>query len=1047
MKKFLKIAAISITAIIIVLLISVSVIVWIVFTPSKLTPIVRQQTDKYISCQSKIGNVELTFFSTFPQFALKITDLALINPVTGAQSDTLLCSQTVSATLDFKALWNNKELIMHDVQLNQAVVNVFVDKAGKPNYDVYKSDSTKKDTGAFKNPFSRIDIQKVVLRKTNISYINLSSSMRVQLRNVDGQLGIKIKDDYLNALLKATSPEVSFSMDSTEYLKKADTKINIPLQYQLKNKVLTLSAARIELNGLVANIDGNVKNNPDNGDILSAFRFTTNKYQLKPFLKMIPKKYTTKLEGVEMDGQVNTTGTIEGIYNQTHYPVVDMNVYVEKGTFQYAGFQYKLREIAGNADVKVDLNDEKASKVIINDATAKTGLSKLQTKGFVNYILADDMLFDLDIKMDLNLPELEPMLPEDMNIKLGGTAVGNAKARFMLSDAMNKRIEKMNISGKFEATNLNIIYDSLSMKADKAKMDLVMPNIKNKTAKYLLAGIWCDRINVHKGNNIAAIIYNSNMLLETSDITNTKQLNTFDCNFNFDQMSAEMDYNKTANLEKSKGKLQMKVNFSDTVSVPKISCDFDVQSLTASMDTMSVKISYPKGQFTMYGDKLHPEQAVMDVNYTSAATVARMGTKTIEAKQMAVKTNVKQNDKEKNMMLKWIPTGYISMEHGKITVGGLSADVKIPSIQFNFTPDEFTIKNSNFIVDNSDFSLTGKLWNVKEYLQDKGLLKGDFNFTSNTTDVHRLMQLTNGFGVEKQDSIIVADAGTTKTYVTSAPTSKETSSGPYMVPKGLDLKLHARINRVLLGYDSAQNVLGDLFVKDGLLVLQDMRFKTSAAKMQLTAMYRTPRKNHLYVGLDFHMTDMEISELLKMIPDIDTIMPMLRSFGGKGEFHIAVETYMDSMYNIKKSTLLGVSSVKGEDLVLMDGETFSEIAKKLRFNKRTKNKVDSLSAEFTIFKNEVDVYPFLIVMDKYKAVVGGRHNLDMTFDYNISVIDSPLPIKLGIDVKGRMGDMKISLGKCKYANLYRPVERREIDTKQLEIRKMIRDALTKEVIK
>jgi hypothetical protein len=304
------------------------------------------------------------------------------------------------------------------------------------------------------------------------------------------------------------------------------------------------------------------------------------------------------------------------------------------------------------------------------------------------------------------------------------------------------------------------------------------------------------------------------------------------------------------------------------------------------------------------------------------------------------------------------------------------------------------------------------------------------------------MDLTNGFGVD--DTLQITEA-TQISETKSAEVSA--SSGPYMVPKGVDIKLHAQVDRALLGFDSVKHVLGDLYIKDGLLVLEDMRFTTSAAKMQLTAMYRTPRKNHLFMGLDFHILDMEISELLKMIPDIDTIMPMLRSFGGRGEFHIAVETYVDSMYNLKKSTLRGVSSIKGENLVLMDGETFSEIAKTLRFNKKTENKVDSLSAEFTIFRNEVDIYPFLIVMDKYKAVVAGRHNLDMSFDYHISLTDSPLPIQLGVDIKGTPDKMKFYPVKCKYANLYRPAMRNEIDTKQIEIRKMIRDALTKNVIK
>ncbi len=212
-------------------------------------------------------------------------------------------------------------------------------------------------------------------------------------------------------------------------------------------------------------------------------------------------------------------------------------------------------------------------------------------------------------------------------------------------------------------------------------------------------------------------------------------------------------------------------------------------------------------------------------------------------------------------------------------------------------------------------------------------------------------------------------------------------------------------------------------------------------------MYRTPRKNHLYLGLDYHMLDVEIGELLTMIPDIDSLMPMLRSFGGKGEFHLAVETYLDSLYNIKRSTLRGASSIRGNNLVLMDGETFSEIAKKLNFNKKTENIVDSLSAEFTIFRNEIDVYPFLIVMDKYKAVIAGRHNFDLSFDYHVSVVDSPLPIKLGLDLKGNMDDLSYSLAKCKYAEYYRPASRRVVENKQLELRKMIRETLTQKVKK
>lgn len=266
-------------------------------------------------------------------------------------------------------------------------------------------------------------------------------------------------------------------------------------------------------------------------------------------------------------------------------------------------------------------------------------------------------------------------------------------------------------------------------------------------------------------------------------------------------------------------------------------------------------------------------------------------------------------------------------------------------------------------------------------------------------------------------------------------------SGPYMVPQGVDLSLQAFVRQATLGPDTISDIRGDVRVSDGILVLDGLTFTTPAADMQLTAMYRTPRKNHLYLGIDYHMLDVDLGRLLEMIPDIDTLMPMLRSFEGSGEFHLAVETYLDSLYNIKKSTLRGAASIRGQDLVLMDGETFAEIARTLRFTRRAENRVDSLSAEFTIFREEIDVYPFLIVMDRYRAVVGGRHNFDMSFNYHISVVDSPLPFRLGVDVTGTMDQLNYRVTSARYAELYRPVARRAVESHQLELRRMIRDAL------
>jgi hypothetical protein len=429
----------------------------------------------------------------------------------------------------------------------------------------------------------------------------------------------------------------------------------------------------------------------------------------------------------------------------------------------------------------------------------------------------------------------------------------------------------------------------------------------------------------------------------------------------------------------------------------------------------------------------HPDQPTIALTYNSDLIETRMGKSSAKIEKISLDTDILNDNSQKDIFLQWLVKGFVDMTQGTITIAGFSHPIEIPQVKMNFEPETFAIKEGTLKIDRSDFQLVGNLNNVLSYFRGDSILRGNFTFKSDRTDLNQLMALTSGIG----------DSASVKT--TTDAVADTTYTGPYMVPKGVDVTLNANIKTATFANDSATHILGKVQLRDGNLLLDGLTFETPAAKMQLTALYNTPRKNHLFVGMDYHMLDVEIGELLTMIPDIDSLMPMLRSFGGRGEFHIAVETYLDSMYNVKKSTLRGASSIKGNNLTLMDGETFTEIAKKLMFSKKTQNRVDSLSAEFTIFRNEIDIFPFLMVMDKYKAVIAGRHNFDLTFDYHISVVDSPLPVKLGLDIKGNMDDYAVRLAKCRYAELYRPASRKAVESKQLELRKMIRDMLTKKV--
>ena len=212
----------------------------------------------------------------------------------------------------------------------------------------------------------------------------------------------------------------------------------------------------------------------------------------------------------------------------------------------------------------------------------------------------------------------------------------------------------------------------------------------------------------------------------------------------------------------------------------------------------------------------------------------------------------------------------------------LSEAVIIPDISLTYGEPGLHIENSQITLGNSDFELDGDLTNLYEHFKNGDLLIGEFNFTSSYTDVNQLMDIFNGMGTEEEE-VAAAD-------------STEVEDDPFMVPMGVDIILHTDIRNAIAGEMEIRNVGGDLTIKDGVLVLQEMGFTSDAAEMQLTALYKSKRRNHLYAGFDFHLLNIDIAEMIKIIPDLDTIVPMLKEFAGNAEFHFAAETNLKSDY-------------------------------------------------------------------------------------------------------------------------------------------------------
>ena len=198
MKKFIKIFFISLLSLLGVLIIAIGIVIWIVFTPERITPIVRRQAAKYITCKSEIGSVELTFFSTFPNFGLKVRNFTLINPVTSSMSDTLVRVNELVGVVDAKAYWKKKDIILIGLELNGGSVNVYSDSLGHTNYNIMPADTNQVPAAASESALPFIDIRNIEVKNVSLHYNDLSLKLNTLIRNLSAKIKGKVSRDSIS---------------------------------------------------------------------------------------------------------------------------------------------------------------------------------------------------------------------------------------------------------------------------------------------------------------------------------------------------------------------------------------------------------------------------------------------------------------------------------------------------------------------------------------------------------------------------------------------------------------------------------------------------------------------------------------------------------------------------------------------------------------------------------------------------------------------------------------------------------------------------------
>ncbi len=367
----------------------------------------------------------------------------------------------------------------------------------------------------------------------------------------------------------------------------------------------------------------------------------------------------------------------------------------------------------------------------------------------------------------------------------------------------------------------------------------------------------------------------------------------------------------------------------------------------------------------------------------------------------------------RGLLRKWDINGALQASGIRVVSPSLPLHTHMHSLNMTLDGDRLEITNTRVKAGRSDLLLNGYVENIRRVLLGRGTLNMNFDLQSDTLDTNELIK---AFSIEPEPG----------------------SGDLLIVPGNIYLQVVMAVSNAYYRHLQMTNLHGLLRAADRYLLLDGLEASSNAGDISINALYATPDKDNLRAGLDIEMKDVLLEEVTRLLPSMDTLFPMINSFRGLADVQISVTSGLDAQMNLKFSTLTGACRIAGYGLVLLDGQTFSDISRKLMFRKKALNLIDSIHVEATMADNRIDVFPFIMQMDRYRAAIAGSHNIDRTFHYHISMLRSPVPFRFGLDVRGTTDDYDIDLGRTRFTDERIPVLSYRIDSIRVNLRESIR---------
>lgn len=426
---------------------------------------INNQINDNIAGEVKIGDIGYKFLTGFPNFTVVLNDFEVKDSLIAVHKRPVLKAREIEVRLNVMSLLK-KEVSVNKIVINDATIDLFKDKNGVSNSNIFKPKEAKPKTESA----SSTSIDEVMLKNVNFISENQKGNklFYFEIKSLKSKIRYSNEGWKTDVHLKTFAKSLSFNTKHGSFVKDKEIDGKLSVDFSKTQNRISVVTEKLNIGGDSFKIMAHFNLGKENA--LFDIEINTN-ILWRNASNLLANNISSKLNEFDLKAPLEATCVIKGDMSAKGDPEIEVDAAVDDdqlktsyGMVENCSFRAKF---TNNYKNELGFNDANSAIIINNFKGIYNDIPVSIPSGVIHNL--EEPVTSSKFNSQFNVKKLKSMINEDFIKFSEGTAKVDLDFKF---DIIDLKLNKPDFAGNIIINNSSFNYKPKNINFQKTNIEL-----------------------------------------------------------------------------------------------------------------------------------------------------------------------------------------------------------------------------------------------------------------------------------------------------------------------------------------------------------------------------------------------------------------------------------------------------------------------------------------------------------------------------------------------------------------------------------------------